>query len=170
MCDPPVALARLGVAHGCGCDGGGGTGRREPTGVRRISHRSGLIALLSSATGVGGQRSAHQGSKTSNDDVLGGRRRGLAAALGGARGGGCWRGAPGSETPWIDSVEACGKDTGVRAIQGAATASNYHGDTSHRRRSWVEFRCRRGSVRGKGTQRRLQVLRRSFCGGRWRPR
>ena len=88
MCDPPVALARLGVAHGCGCDGGGGTGRRELAGVRRTSHGSSLIALLSSATGVGGQRSAHQGSKTSDDAVLGGRRRGLAAALGGARGGG----------------------------------------------------------------------------------
>ena len=69
MCDPPVALARLGVAHGCGCDGGGGTGRREPAGVRRISHGSGLFALLTNAAGIGDHRGAHQGSRTSKDDV-----------------------------------------------------------------------------------------------------
>ena len=159
MRDPPVALARLGVAHGCGCDGGGGTGRREPAGVRRISHGSGLIALLSSTTGVGGQRSAHQGSKTSSDDVLGGRRRGLAAALGGARGGGCWRGAPGSGTPWIDSVEACGEDTGVRAIQGAPTASNRHGEASHRRRFVGGNPAQTRLGPGQRISKKIQVLR-----------
>ena len=34
MRDPPVALARVGVAQGSGCDGSGGTERWEPTGGR----------------------------------------------------------------------------------------------------------------------------------------
>ena len=34
MRDPPVALARLGVAQGYGCDGDGGFARRDIAGVR----------------------------------------------------------------------------------------------------------------------------------------
>ena len=45
MRDPPMALAGIGMAKGCGCDGGGGSGHREPAGVRR-SDRAGAVACV----------------------------------------------------------------------------------------------------------------------------
>ena len=45
MRDPPMALAGIGVAQVCGCYGGGGSGHREPTGVRR-SDRAGAVAWV----------------------------------------------------------------------------------------------------------------------------
>ena len=165
MRDPPMALARLGVAQGCGCDGGGGTGRREPAGVRRISHGSGLIVLLSSATGVGGQRSAHQGSRTSSDDVLGGRRRGPAAEVGlSSRRSRC-RASPGS---WIrrGSVgSCCGDVPKVRKVQGSLKTRDFGGAGTHRRCCARGILVLQSSEPGKKCAGGLRGARRSFCVG-----
>ena len=139
-------------------------GMAEHAGERRSSLGLGLGASIASAKGKGRVTGSHRRHGVVEIMAQMCRRRGLAAALGGARGGGCWRGAPGSGTPWIDSVEACGEDTGVRAIQGAPTVSNRHGEASHRRRSWVEIRRRRGSVRGKGARRRSRCSGDRFAG------
>ena len=152
MRDPPVALARLGVAHGCGCDGGGGTGRREPAGVRRISNESGLIALLSSATRVGGQRSAHQGSRTSSDDVLGGRRRGPAAEVGRSSRRSRCRASPGS---WIRRGSAgscCGDVPKVRKVQGSLKTRDFGGAGTHRCAAQEESSCCRARSRAKSVR------------------
>jgi len=152
MRDPPMALARLGVAHCCGCDGGGGTGRREPAGVRRISNESGLIALLSSATRVGGQRGAHRVSRMSSDDVLGGRRRGPAAEVGRSSRRSRCRASPCS---WIRRGSAgscCGDVPKVRNVQGSLKMRDFGGAGTHRCAAQEESSCCRARSREKSVR------------------
>jgi hypothetical protein len=69
MRNPPVRSGQWIGARGVVLAGDGGVERRNIAGVRRISHGSGLFALLTNAAGIGDHRGAHQGSRTSKDDV-----------------------------------------------------------------------------------------------------
>ena len=128
MCDPPVALARLGVAQGCGCDGGGGTGHREPAGVTR----SGVYRVygLPKPAQKGGQRGCggSPGLVLEQGVVQGARRRRPAVEAGGVRG--IWGGVAAEVPRLLDPVE--------EMRRRAAEVQRWSGKPeSHRRREIV---------------------------------
>ena len=74
MRNPPVRSGQWIGPRGVVLAGDGEVGRRNIAGGWRISHGSGLISLFSDATEIGDHCGAHQGSRTSKDDVQGCRR------------------------------------------------------------------------------------------------
>jgi hypothetical protein len=125
-------------------------GVAEHASERRPSLGLGLGASKASAKGKGRVTGSHRGRWEVEIVTQTCRRRGLAVALGGARGGGCWGLclAPGS--PRADSGMCCEDDPTVRELQGSLGRENCGGATTHRRRLRSKFR--RGARRNLGDE------------------
>jgi len=93
MRDPPVALARVGVAQGSGCDGSGGTERWEPTGGRCTGGSRGYGPSKLAPKRQRGFGDSYRGSGWAATWRSGGGRRAPAAGIGAAHTDGLMQGS-----------------------------------------------------------------------------
>ena len=131
MRGPLVALARLGQVLGHGCDGGGGSGHREPAGVGC----SGRVTARAWVQKVQGARARHSTPYGALCRAYCAVRRGLAAA----------------RRRWVASMRCLSHGSGLSALIPSATGVGDHRG-AHRGlgsgRGDVQRRRRRGPVVG----------------------